>query len=227
MLRAIILDFNGVILDDELLHFAAMRDVVAGYDIDLTRETYWDNYLPLDDFHCLEAICRDYSVQLSGDELAGALSLKTRNYKELLKDQLPLFPGVAHFIRTAAERYPLALASGARREEVESGLDSAGLRRYFVVIVAAEDFQRWKPHPESYLMALERLNAAIDLSPIQPGECLVIEDSPDGVHGAKSAGMTCMAVTNSYPGEKLKAADRIVTSLEDVRLDSLRALFED
>jgi beta-phosphoglucomutase len=225
MLRAIIIDFNGVILDDEPLHFAAMREVVADYGIDLTRETYWDKYLPFDDFQCLEAICRDYSLRLPTDERVGALSRKIRIYRELLQDHLPLFPGVARFIRTAAESYPLALASGARRDEIHSTLDSAGLRRYFVVIVAAEDFSQGKPHPESFLLALERLNAAIDSRPIRSEECLVIEDSVGGVHGARAAGMTCMAVTNSYPREKLREANRIVASLEEVRLESLQALF--
>jgi HAD superfamily hydrolase (TIGR01509 family) len=227
MLRAIILDFNGVVIDDEALHFGAMRDTVADFGIDLKRDIYWDKYLPLDDARCLEAICRDYSVRLSAEERTSALARKARIYRQLLQDRLPLFPGAARFIRSAAERYPLALASGARRDEIESVLDSAGLRRYFVVIVAAEDFAQGKPHPESFLLALERLNMAIDAAPIRPEECLVIEDSVAGIQGAHQAGMTCMAVANSYPGEMLQAADRIVASLEAVRLESLQALFEE
>lgn len=227
MLRAIILDFNGVLLDDEPLHFGAMRDAVADYGVDLTRQTYWDRYLPLDDARCLEAICRDCSVRLSPKERANALERKARTYRRLLRDQFPLFPGVAAFIRIAAERYPLALASGARREEIESALDSTGLRRYFVAIVAAEDFAQGKPSPDSFLLTLERLNAALGPPPILPGECLVIEDSVGGIQGAKLAGMACMAVSNSYPIEMLQAADRVVASLETVPLESLQALFEE
>jgi HAD superfamily hydrolase (TIGR01509 family) len=227
MLRAIIFDFNGVVLDDELLHFDAMRDTVADFGIHLTQEIYWDRYLPLDDTRCLDAICRDYSVRLRDDERAGALARKARIYRRLLRDRLPLFPGAARFIINAAGRYPLALASGARREEIESTLDSAGLRSYFAVIVAAEDFAQAKPHPESFLLALERLNAAIHFAPIRPEQCLVIEDSIGGIHGARQAGMLCLAVTNSYPSERLQAADKIVASLEEAELEGLQALFEE
>ncbi len=225
MLRAIIFDFNGVVIDDEAFHFGAMRDAVADFGIALTRDVYWDRYLPLDDTRCLEAICRDYSVCLSRSEFSGALARKARIYRQSLQGGFPLFPGVSQFIIDASKLYPLALASGAQREEIVSTLDSTGLRRYFVTIVAAEDFAQGKPHPESYLLALERLNAAIHETPILPHECLVMEDSVSGVQGAKQAGMACMAITNSYSREMLQAADRIVASLEEVRVESLQALF--
>jgi beta-phosphoglucomutase len=121
----------------------------------------------------------------------------------------------------------LALASGARRAEIDSVLESTDLKRYFKVIVAAEDFALGKPNPESFLLALEWLNAARNTSPILPGECLVIEDSIGGVRGARAAGMACMAVTSSYPREALQAANRVVPTLEDIPLDSLNALFEE
>jgi beta-phosphoglucomutase len=226
MLRAIILDFNGVILDDEPLHFAAMRDSVADLGVRLTREAYWDKYLPFDDAECLESICRDHSLQLKPEECEKVLLRKSRIYQELIRGGFPLLPGVGQFIKNAAARYPLALASGARRDEIESTLELTGLKGYFSVIVAAEDFRQGKPHPESFLLALELLNAVVKpSSPIQPEECLVVEDSIGGVAGARAAGMACMAVTNSYPRDALAAANRIVASLDEVQLDSLHDLF--
>ncbi len=227
MIRAIILDFNGVIIDDEALHFATMRDAVADLGIRLTREEYWEKYLPLDDARCLDAVCDDYGVRLSNEDRAKALEQKVSLYYRMLQSGIPLFPGAAGFIKAAAGRYPLALASGARREEIETVLDFAGLRSCFAVIVAAEDFVQGKPHPESFLLALNLLNAAIgrDAPPIQPGECLVIEDSVGGIQGARAAGMLCLAVSNSYPREMLKPANRIVDSLEDIDVDGLQALF--
>ena len=227
MLKAIILDFNGVILDDEPLHFAAMRETVARLGMDLTRDEYWDKYLPLDDRECLDAICRDHSVSLTDQQRAHALALKSQLYSRRLREGFPLFPGTAEFIKAAAVRYPLAICSGARRYEIESTLESTALRRYFVFILAAEDFVRGKPHPESFLLALERLNRFSGKAPVQAGECLVVEDSVKGVHGAKAAGMVCVAVANSYPLEALQAADMVVASLNEVRWDSLNALFED
>lgn len=226
MLKAIIFDFNGVILNDEPFHFEAMRDAVAPFGIRLTREDYWNKYLPFDDAECLETICRDNSFPLDEALREEALKRKTRNYYRLLDGGFPLFQGAAEFVQNVAAHYPLAIASGARRAEIESALDSTGLKHYFAVIVAAEDFVRGKPNPESYLLALEWLNRTRDGKPISPEECLVIEDSVGGVRGARAAGMRCMAVASSYPPEALQAADRVVTTLEGIPVESLTELFE-
>jgi beta-phosphoglucomutase len=229
MLRAIIFDFNGVILNDEPLHYISMKNSVAEFGIVLTREAYWSRYLPLDDANCLESILRDFNVQLSDEKKQDSLARKTHFYRELIKDSLPLFPGAAQFVEEAAQLYPLSIASGARRHEIESVLDAADLRRCFRCILAAEDFVKGKPHPESYLQALECLNSNRDgsSSPIRPGECLVIEDSVDGVHGARSAGMVCLAVSNTYPAGELQEANNIVSSLENLRPEGLQNLFSE
>ncbi len=121
------------------------------------------------------------------------------------------------------------MATGARREEVTGALAATGLDRYFTVVVSAQDFTKGKPHPESFLLALQRLNERLDGSgrPITPGECLVIEDSVHGVRGALSAGMVCLAVTNTYPAEKLTAANCVAGSLSEVDVESLPGLFEE
>lgn len=228
MLKAIIFDFNGVILDDEPLHFKAMQEAVAGFGITLTEEAYWDKYLPFDDNECLKAICLDHSVRLSDEDRKHALQTKIVTYHRRMENRFPLFPGVAPFIASAAQRYPLALASGASREEIETTLKATGLNRHFLVVVAAEDFSLGKPHPESFLLAMQKLNAVLarKSSSIMPYECLVIEDSISGVAGARAAGMLCLAVSNSYPPEKLLEANRVVGSLEEVRVESLPALFD-
>jgi len=155
------------------------------------------------------------------------LRRKSEAYQRMLQGSFPILPGAAEFVRACSVRYPLALASGARRIEIETALESTGLRSYFLVIVAAEDFVRGKPHPESFLLALDRLNRALGSVPIRPRECLVVEDSVGGVEGAIAAGMKCLAVANTYPRESLKAAGRVAASLEEVRLETLQALFEE
>jgi len=228
MLRAIIFDFNGIILDDEPLHFRAMQEAMADINITLTREDYWAKYLPFDDVDCIEAVCRDHSVQLPDEERARLLELKFASYDRQLQNRYPIFPGVPEFIHSASQRYPLALASGARRQEIETTLTATGLKKYFQVIVAAEDFTLGKPHPESFLLALKQLNDLTGNRPslIHPEECLVIEDSVGGVGGAKAAGMKCLAVTNSYPPDTLQEATRVVHSLEDLEIQLLAELFE-
>ena len=229
MLRAIIFDFNGVILNDEPIHFQAMKRTVAELGITLDREEYWTQYLPLDDVNCLEAICRDHKIALTAEQSRHALAEKSAVYRQLLEGQYPLFPGAEDFVRDAAKMYPLALASGARRDEIEGTLRATGLFSSFLVVLGAEDFVRGKPHPESFLLALSRLNVCLDgrVSPILPAECLVIEDSAGGVQGARAAGMKCMAVTNSYPRWKLLEANVIVASLREVRVDRLSEVVEE
>ncbi len=122
MLRAIIFDFNGIILNDEPLHFSSMQGAVAALGITISREEYWRRYLPFDDAACLQAICRDRKVELDSDQRRRTLERKVFLYQKLIKDQYPLFPGVAGFIRACSKRFPLALASGARREEIETTL---------------------------------------------------------------------------------------------------------
>jgi beta-phosphoglucomutase len=229
MLKAIIFDFNGVILNDEPLHYISMKESVVEFGIVLTREAYWAKYLPLADANCLESILRDFNVHLSDEQKRGGLARKAQLYRELIQDSLPLFPGAAQFVEKAAQFYPLAIASGARRREIDYVLDAADLRCCFRSILAAEDFVKGKPHPESFLQALESLNSNIDgsPSPIKAGECLVIEDSVEGVHGARSAGMVCLAVSNTYPDAELQEANKVISSLENVSPDSLQSLFHE
>lgn len=227
MLKAIIFDFNGVILDDEPLHFKAMQEAVAALGVTLTEEAYWDKYLPLDSKGCLEAICRDHAIRLNEQDRIRMIQTKETVYGRLLANRFPVFPGATRFIKSASRQYSLAIASGARRAEIETALEVTGLDRYFQVIVAAEDFSLGKPHPESFLLALKKLNSTMGRKApfIKPEECLVIEDSIGGVTGARAAGMRCLAVSNSYPPEKLKEASRVVRSLEEVQVDMLAALF--
>ena len=228
MLRAVIFDFNGVILNDEPYHFRSMRDAVAELGIHVTQEEYYAEYLPMDDANCLEAICRNHSVKITPEQRARILKRKPQLYGALLKDGLPFVPGIDDFVRSAAQRYPIALASGARREEIENALDAKGLLDCFRVILGAEDFTIGKPAPQSYLQALEKLNRVIDglFSPVRPHECLVIEDSIGGVQGARAAGMACLAVAGTYSREQLHVATRVVDSLQEIMPDALHQLCE-
>ncbi|MBI2179298.1 MAG: HAD family phosphatase [Deltaproteobacteria bacterium] len=146
-------------------------------------------------------------------------------YQEAIRNHVTVFPGVKTLVADLAQTLPLAVASGALRHEIETILKTLGLLDHFHAIVAAEDVSQGKPEPEIYLKALAALNArGGNGNPIAAADCVVIEDSKEGIRGARRAGMKCLAVTNSHPAELLGEATAVVKSLEGVKLTFLQNL---
>jgi len=146
-------------------------------------------------------------------------------YQSAIQNKVRIFPGVEKLIAALAPTVPLAVASGALRQEIETILSTAGLRKHFSVIISAEDVNHGKPEPEIFLNALAALNAQVKNSDhIAAADCLVVEDSKEGIRGARRAGMKCLAVSNSHPAELLQEANAVVTSLEEVDLSLLQKL---
>jgi beta-phosphoglucomutase len=225
MLKAIIFDFNGVIVNDEPLHLDLFRVVLAQEGISLTDEAYHEKYLGYDDRGCFRAALADAGEEANdAGRIAALIDRKAAMYVEAIKERYLLFPGVVELVRRLAAGYPLAIASGALRNEIDMVLSRGGIRGCFLEIIAAEDVSACKPDPEGYLKALAALNASAT-EPIEPRHCLVIEDSVAGVEAARRAGMRCLAVTNSYAATDLARADFIVSSLMDCDpLELFRAL---
>jgi len=146
-------------------------------------------------------------------------------YQDAIREHVAIFPGVHGLVSTLARTHPLAVASGALRDEIETILKTAGLLDHFQAIVSAEDVTQGKPEPEIFLKALGALNQQKRNGvAIAAGDCVVIEDSKEGIRGARRAGMKCLAVTNSHPAELLSEADGVVNSLEHVTLPFLQKL---
>ncbi len=219
MLRAIIFDFNGVVVNDEPLHYRMFQRVFDEERIPFSEEGYYARYLPMDDHTLVRSLFRDLDRPLSAAEEARLVGKKEAYYRETMRaGGVEFFPGVKEFIRRCAQMVPLAIASGAAREEIEFLLASAELRPHFRAIVAAEDVTKGKPDPEIFLKALEALRSAR-----RPGEgdvlapdTLVIEDSPAGVRGARAAGMRCLAVLHSVSADRLSEANRVVPTLANL-----------
>lgn len=226
MLKAVIFDCDGVIADSEQLHFSLLRDLVGELGVSLTKEQYLDKYLAMDDKKSFAAVLADNGKSATAEQLQKLRERKSILYKEKASGNLVILPGVVELVMALSQKYVLAVASGALREEVFMALDTAAIKHYFDVVVSAEDVKNGKPAPDSYLLALERLNQKYPAKKIQPAECLVIEDSKHGVDSAHGAGMKCAAVCTSYPAEELKAADLIVPALTAVRASMLAELFK-
>jgi beta-phosphoglucomutase len=224
MLRAVIFDFNGIIVDDEPIHFRLFQKVLGEEGIVLTEEAYYARYLGFDDRGAFTAGFREHGRPLDDTKLHRLIGRKAGYYQDAIREQVAIFPGVKELIASLAGILPLAVASGALRQEIETILQTAGVLDHFDSIVSAEDVTRGKPEPEIFLKALAALNAPQKHSPIDAADCVVIEDSKEGVRGARRAGMKCLAVTNSHPAELLGEADVVVTSLEEVSLSLLQKL---
>jgi beta-phosphoglucomutase len=224
MLQAVIFDFDGVITDSEILHFRAFNAVLVQFGFQLTKPEYYKEYLGMSDADCFRALIAEGRLPIQEPQIKGLRQQKTRIFEQLAKSEGKIIEGVREFLdMLSAAQVPIAICSGALRAEIELILDESNLRRYFEVIVSAEEVTRGKPDPEGFLLALQKLN---DLwpEPITAEWCIVIEDSHWGLKAARAAGMRTIAVTNTYDAAQLKQADKVVARLDDLTLDDLRRI---
>ncbi len=222
-MRAVIFDFDGVIADTEPLHFEGLRRTLADIQITLTEEAYYADYLGFDDRGCILEALRVNRRAISTSLVEDLMVKKATAYMASIKDHLVIFPGVREFVEEAAAAYPIAIASGALRPEIELVLEQIGIRKAFRHITSAEDVTQGKPHPEPFLHALAGLNRHHSGHPLSSTACLVIEDSRPGIRAAKAAGMKVLAVANTHTVQDLHEADAISTSLKETGLNDVRA----
>ena len=220
-LRAVIFDFDGVLVNSEPLHFRTLREILLPEGIDIDEDEYVATYLAYDDRGAIRLALERHGIPFDADRVEGIAQRKAAIFDAAVAD-VPFFPGVRQLLAGLAAEIPLAIASGALHGEIEAILHAGGLLPVFHAIVGADDVSRGKPHPEPYLTAMARLETHAPR--LRPEECLVFEDSMPGIAAARAAGMIVVAVTNSYPAAQLSAANRVVASLEGLGTADLRAL---
>lgn len=228
MLRAVLFDFNGTLVDDEPLHLEMFQRVLAEEGVTLSREDYYRSYLAMDDRGCFCAALAAAGETAEPSRLARLVARKASYYRERIRrGGYPFFAGaLARVEEMAAAGLALGVVSGALREEVVGALEQAGVRGRFKALVTAEDVGESKPSPQGYLRALETLNTQPPL-PVRlfhPHEVLAIEDSPAGLAAASAAGLSTLGVAHTYPAAEL-AADLVIGRLADLRLPALLAHF--
>jgi HAD superfamily hydrolase (TIGR01509 family) len=229
LLRALIFDFDGVLVDSEPLIFKLTQEMAAMEDWEVTEEEYYRDYLALDDRGIVEHLYRAHGRRLDAARRDELVAWKMRAYAGLIRDGLPPIAGAVEFVRKAAAKYPLAIASGSLRSEIEHLLEKMGLRSAFQVLVTADDCEKSKPAPEVYLKALRALQQlpAFASPPLQPQECLAIEDAPFGVIAAHAAGIKCLAIAHSRPARELEHADWVIENFSRVALRTIQGWFRD
>ncbi len=215
--QAVVFDFDGVIVNSEPLHLAATQHALALRQLELSAEEYYDKYVGFDDVGMFSQLALDRGLLWCSDDLQEMLVAKALRFEELEAAGALLVPGAVECVRRMSALSPLAVASGARREEIERILRRANLASIFQAIVAAGETPSGKPAPDPYVAAVAKLRA-------KPARSVAIEDTAAGLASAKAAGLRCIGITTTFPGTKLALADTIVHSMEEITADLVQSL---
>jgi HAD superfamily hydrolase (TIGR01509 family) len=229
MIKAILMDFNGVIIDDEPIQHAAYREMLHEDGIEISDEDYYSR-LGMDDrtfvTSVLTAAGKDAGVDKVGEITRG----KTEKWRAIVEETMPLFPGVEEFIKKMSNELTLGIVSMARREEIDFVLEKAGIAPCFSIVISADDVTACKPDPQCYREGFRRIDEYRSsnghLSMVHD-DCLVIEDSPPGVRAGRAAGLQVLGVTNTVSADVLRAAgaNSVATKLNDWMPESVRRVF--
>jgi beta-phosphoglucomutase len=210
MFKALIFDFDGVILDSEPLHYQACSVVFKQLGITISYDEYVKECLGYADKDMFPKFFATRNLFFTVEKINYVMEEKTKQFQAIIRDCdiLPMIDAVDQYINYIANKIPkLAICSGSTKNEILAVLAKikhGSLLTYFDKIVTSEDVKHGKPSPEGYLLTAGQLN-------LSPSECLVIEDTPHGVDAAKAAGMRVIALTTSYKQEQLQHADQIIT----------------
>lgn len=216
--RAVIWDVDGTLVDTGELHFRAWVELAESIQQPFTRADFaatfgWRNP---------EIIPKLFGTHRSEQEVIELGDRKEAIYRAEAAKGVNLLPGVnALLAKLHATGFKQAIGSSAPRHNLDLILELTNSASYFDAVIAMEDTQNGKPHPEVFLRGAERLG-------VPPARCLVMEDAPAGVQAARAGGMKCIGITfvGHHSAEKLKAAgaDRVVQSLEEVTVADVDAL---
>jgi beta-phosphoglucomutase len=217
VIKALVFDFDGVLADSEPLHLRAYQEVLSPLGLTLTRDEYYAHYLGYDDDGLFTMLAAAHGFELDARRLDALVAEKGRVFDAIIASGDLLYPGAVSCIERMAAAFPLGIASGALRHEIEGILRGNRLYQHFRFIVASGDTPVGKPAPDPY-------RRAVELHAVLPSECLAIEDSHWGIESAKAAGLWCVAVTNTYSRDQLAVAHRVVGSLDDLTPAFVEAL---
>lgn len=208
MTAAVVFDLDGVIVDSEPVWEEVRRAFVAGHGGQWQPDSQ-RRLMGMSTQEWARYLSAELGVGLPPEEVArGVIEQMAQRYHR----ELPLLPGAVDAVRRVAARWPLGLASSSPRSLIDRVVDEAGLAGAFAVALSTEEVERGKPAPDVYLTVAERLG-------VEPGSCLAVEDSSNGLRSAAAAGMTVVAVPHpKYPPDPdaLALADRVLHSLDDL-----------
>lgn len=202
---AVIFDFNGTLSDDEPILFRIFAELFAEHlDWQLTQDDYDRHLLGHSDREIVEKAIDITGARADVDPL---LELRKRRYRELVAEDNPITAETVRLVQALAEHdVPMAIVTGAQRDDVRAVLASSPVGEVIEIVVAEEDVRRGKPDPEGFLAGAALLGHP-------PADVIVFEDSVPGVRGALAAGMRCIAVGAAPSEAVLSVAPAVVPAL--------------
>lgn len=223
MIKAVIFDLDGVLIVTEFETFRFYQDYLKKHGISLKDEDfhYKAGRKSVDFFN--NVLTPEQQQQV---DLPGLIRLKRDLFNENIEKFVSKMEGGVELLQyLTREKYLLALASQNEKRMIDTAVNWLGIRDYFRIILSLEDIREKKPDPEIYFLAASKLG-------VSPKECVVIEDSRDGVGAVKNAGMQCIGIFHDYmPAGTLDKADVVVKRLTEIdrglisKLEKTQSLF--
>lgn len=217
MIKAVIFDMDGLLVDSEATWSTADREFLAHYG---------KTYRPIDKSRFMGSGVREFikfikkKFAIDGNE-EKLLSERMGIFQRLVNKNLKLMPGAKNLLKELSKNgYPLAMATGNTRQMMDLMTENLKIRKYFNVTVSNDEVPHGKPAPDIFLEAARRLG-------VKPSQCVVLEDAVNGVLAAKAAGMRAIAVCDQRYNkpESFTEADMVVGSLKEVSSELIRQLF--
>ena len=206
MIKAIFWDNDGILVDTERLYFAATKKTLATVNIELTREMYIDYFL----------IRGNGTWHLASEKgLSSAEINKLRNdrnalYGQMLEHECKIIEGAKEVIEDLYGKYLMGIVTSSRKDHFDLIHKPLGILKYFDFILTGDDYKKFKPDPEPYLLAVEK-------SGFNKDECIAIEDSERGLISAKAAGIHCIIIPNELTNDgNFLAADKVLKNISEL-----------
>jgi len=215
-IKAVVFDMDGVIIDSEPNHYRAICEAI-GEGMTLSYDDFLGRFAGGDERYAMGEMAKELGIDYDEELFREWSNRKAAAYAQFVSENAEPMPGAVDFVSTVARTFPVGLATGSRRSDVNAALRvlaGGRLEGVFQTIVTSEDVPKPKPHPATYVKAVENLG-------FQPSECVAFEDSPNGILSAKSAGLRVIGLSAMHGSDKLGEADRIVPDLRGASIETL------